>query len=95
MRLPLFVLAIPQSQLSSPTVLIGKGSWRLDTNHTNSVIELRSKSFESFPISNGQEIKVDEMSEVYAHVCSAGKERTLTIFLDRIPEIRNGTGSGN
>ena len=85
MRLPLFVAAIPQPNLRSPSVLIGKGSWRLVSTASGSVLEFVTKnpSNETLSVSDGkEEIKVDSLLEVWCEVRLCGRE-SITVFIER------------
>lgn len=94
MRLPLFVAATPQPNLKSPSVLIGKGSWRLVSTHANSKLEFTTKdpSNDSFSIRDGKEHIVVEsgLLEVWCEVKEAGRE-SITVFIERAINASEGT----
>jgi len=88
MRLPLFVAATPQPNLKSPSVLVGRGSWRLVSTANGSTLEFKTKhpSSDSLSISDGKEIlKVDDGLEVWCEVKECGRE-SITVFIERAIE---------
>jgi hypothetical protein len=84
MKLPLFVTATPAASLSSPSVLLKKGHWRLISNQKSSSVELRSKS-QSFLIQDGVELEVtEEFLLVWAFIITKGDEKSLSVSLETV-----------
>jgi hypothetical protein len=86
MKLPLFVSASPSASLTSPSVLIGKGKWRLRSNHNSSELELRSKcNTISFPVSDGKEFTVEsDVLLVSALFLSCSTDSSVTLYLEKL-----------
>lgn len=87
LKLPLFVSASPQLGQSSSSVLIGKGKWRVSSNHKESTtVELTSLCSHLIPfsINHGDEITVERKTmEVIATVKHmVGYESSLSIFME-------------
>jgi hypothetical protein len=93
MKLPLFVCAQPTASLSSPSVLLKKGNWRVISNHKDSSLELRTTS-QSFLIQDGMEFKIEETFVMVELVLvSKGSERTLSVSLESVRSYDGTHGS--
>lgn len=97
MKLPLFVCASSSASLSSPLVLVKKGTWKLTSNHKASKLELRSEEQElNLLIQDGMEFEVKkEYVLLRAVITENGKEGSLSIFLESVRKDDRHSGSDN
>ena len=88
MRLPLFVLATPQDNLESISLMIGTGQWRLVSNHIDSILELHEQGSETpIPIVSDQIVEFNKVTKIQLKVKKAGKERSITIFVESVKNV--------
>lgn len=87
MRLPLFVFAVPQTDMRSPTVMIGKGKWIFISDSKDSEIELhfRDHADMSFPIITGESFLVEQdIVSISAFIRKKGIERNVTVYVEAV-----------
>lgn len=88
MRLPLFVLATPQDDLKSVSLMIGTGQWRLVSNHIDSILELHEQGSDcSVPVVSDQIIELKKVTQIQLKIVKAGKEKSITIFVESVSNV--------
>ena len=86
MRLPLFVHAVPQTDMVSPSVTLGKGDWRFISDCKDSEVSLHISYLSNLPIPivSGDSFVLNVTNSVKAVIGKKGTERNITIFVESL-----------
>lgn len=79
MRFPLIVHAVPASHRKGPKVLVRKGSWKVDSNHKDSQLQLL---VDGIVRAVDSIVVVENQVVVQLEVVEPGREKELHVYLE-------------